>query len=88
MKSEIVKKAESLYESGQVPEALQYYVVSLWRREEENTELLSAWLGDPKLLSKAGEQAVCGFIAAALLVIDAGASLVAVPAYFRQYRLL
>lgn len=70
MKSEIVKKAESLYESGQVPEALQYYVVSLWRREEENTELLSAWLGDPKLLSKAGEQAVCGFIAAALLVID------------------
>lgn len=70
MKSEIVKKAESLYESGQVPEALQYYVVSLWRREEENTELLSAWLGDPELLSKAGEQAVCGFIAAALLVID------------------
>ncbi len=70
MKSDIIKKAEQLYQSGNVQEALQYYATCLWRGEENNPELLSLWLEDKSLVAKAGEQAVCAFIAAILLTID------------------
>ncbi|MDE5950447.1 MAG: hypothetical protein K2H12_02555 [Acetatifactor sp.] len=70
MKSDIVKKAEQLYHSGNVQEALRYYATCLWRGEEHSTELLAAWLGDKDLAAKAGEQAVCTFIASVLFAID------------------
>lgn len=70
MGSEIVREAKRLYDAGKVQEALQYYVTALWRGEEQNTELLPLWLGDPNLAAKAGEQAVCTFLACLLLVID------------------
>lgn len=70
MKSDIIKKAEQLYQSGNVQEALQYYATCLWRGEENNPELLSLWLEDKSLVAKAGEQEVCAFIAAILLTID------------------
>lgn len=70
MKSIIVKKAEQLYNTGNVQEALQYYATCLWRGEEDSTEPLSSWLGDKKLVAKAGEQAVCAFIASILFTID------------------
>ncbi|MDE6925765.1 MAG: hypothetical protein K2P59_11000 [Acetatifactor sp.] len=70
MKSDIIQKAEHLYNTGNVNEALQYYAVSLWRGEEDSPELLFPWLGDRDLVAKAGEQAVCGFIAGILLSID------------------
>ncbi len=70
MKSDIIKKAEHLYNTGNVQEALQYYATCLWRGEENSTELLSAWLGDTALAAKAGEHAVCTFIASVLFAID------------------
>ena len=70
MKSKIIKKAEHLYNTGNVQEALQYYATCLWRGEEESTELLSAWLGDTAFVAKAGEHAVCTFIASVLFAID------------------
>jgi len=70
MKSSIVRKAEQLYHSGNVQEALKYYSSCLWRGEEHSTEPLSAWLGDKSLVAKAGEQAVCAFIASCLFTID------------------
>lgn len=70
MKSNIVKEAEQLYFSGNVQEALRYYATCLWRGEEQSPELLSAWLGDKNLVAKAGEQAVCTFIASILFTID------------------
>ena len=70
MKSNIVEKAEHLYKTGNVREALQYYATCLWRGEEDSTEPLSAWLGDANLVAKAGEQAVCAFIASVLFTID------------------
>lgn len=70
MKSEIINKAEHLYHSGNVQEALQYYAACLWRGEEDSAELLAQWLGDRDLVSKAGEQAVCAFIASILFTID------------------
>ena len=70
MKSSIVIKAEQLYHSGNVQEALRYYSSCLWRGEEHSMEPLSAWLGDKDLVSKAGEQAVCAFIASILFTID------------------
>lgn len=70
MKSDIVKEAEQLYQTGNVQEALQYYAGCLWRGEERSTEPLSAWLGDQSLVAKAGEQAVCAFIASILFTID------------------
>ena len=70
MKSSIVKEAERLYRSGNTQEALRYYATCLWRGEEQSTELFSAWLGDRSLVSKAGEQAVCAFIASVLFTID------------------
>ena len=70
MKSNIIKKSEKLYESGDIPEALQYYSSCLWSGEEENLELAVVWLSDKTLIPKAGEQFVCFFIGALLLVID------------------
>lgn len=70
MRSEIIQKADYLYHSGNVQEALQYYAACLWRGEEDDTELLSQWLGDRDLTAKAGEQAVCAFIASILFTID------------------
>lgn len=70
MKSENIQKAEQLYHSGQVQEALRHYASCLWRGEEEDTGLLSQWLGDRDLTAKAGEQAVCAFIASILFTID------------------
>lgn len=70
MKSDIIKKAEHLYNTGNVQEAFQYYATCLWRGEEKSTELLSAWLGDTALVAKAGEHAVCTFIASVLFTID------------------
>ncbi len=70
MKSDIIKKAEQLYQSGNIPEAFQYYATCLWRGEENNPELISLWLEDKNLAAKAGEQAVCAFIASILLTID------------------
>lgn len=70
MKSDIVKKAEQLYQSGNVQEALRYYASCLWNGEEDSTDPLRTWLGDPDLVSKAGEEAVCTFIAAILFTID------------------
>ena len=70
MKSNIVKKAEQLYQTGNVQEALHYYASCLWNGEEDSTEPLSIWLGDPNLVAKAGEEAVCAFIAAILFTID------------------
>lgn len=55
MKSEIIKSAQNLYNSGQVQEALKYYATALWRNEESNTELLCTWLEDNNLIQKAGE---------------------------------
>lgn len=65
-----VREAERLYNTGNVQEALQYYASALWRGEEQSLELLPVWLGDPGLTEKAGERAVCAFIACLLLVID------------------
>lgn len=70
MKSDIVKKAEQLYNTGNIQEALHYYASCLWNGEENSTEPLSAWLGDKELVAKAGEQAVCAFIASILFTID------------------
>ncbi len=70
MKSEIIQKAESLYHTGNIQEALQYYASCLWRGEEDSPELLSRWLGDRDLTDKAGEHAVCAFIASVLFTID------------------
>lgn len=70
MKSKVVREAEHLYKTGKVQEALRYYATCLWRREEDSTELLLTWLGDDKLVAKAGEQAVCTFIASILFTID------------------
>lgn len=70
MKSNIIKKAEQLYQSGNVQEALHYYASSLWNGEEDSADLLSIWLGDPDLVARAGEEAVCTFIAAILFTID------------------
>ena len=70
MKSEVIKNAQNLYDSGQVQEALEYYAAALWHNKENNTELLYTWLEDNSLIEKAGEQAVCTFIASILLIID------------------
>ncbi|MDE6055489.1 MAG: hypothetical protein K2G55_17430, partial [Lachnospiraceae bacterium] len=70
MKSDIVKRAEHLYYTGNVQEALHYYASCLWNGEEDSTEPLSAWLSDQNLVAKAGEEAVCAFIAAILFTID------------------
>ncbi len=70
MKSDIVKRAEHLYHTGNVQEALHYYASCLWNGEEDSTEPLSAWLSDKNLVAKAGEEAVCAFIAAILFTID------------------
>lgn len=70
MKSDIVKEAERLYQTGNIQEALQYYAGCLWRGEEHSTEPLLAWLSDPRLAARAGEQAVCAFIASVLFTID------------------
>lgn len=70
MKSDIVLEAENLYQSGQIQKALKYYATALWRGEENNTELLCTWLNDKALITKAGEQAVCAFIASILFTID------------------
>ena len=70
MKSDIIKKAEHLYNTGNVQEAFQYYATCLWRGEEESTELLPVWLSDTALVAKAGEHAVCTFIAYILFAID------------------
>lgn len=70
MGSDIIREAKRLYDTGNVQQALQYYASSLWRGEEQSPELLPVWLGDPNLVAKAGEQAVCTFIACLLLVID------------------
>lgn len=70
MKSDIIKKAEQLYQSGNVQEAFQYYAACLWRGEENSPELLPLWLADKDLVAKAGERAVCAFIASILLTID------------------
>lgn len=70
MKSTIVKKAEQLYHTGNVQEALHYYASCLWNGEEDSTEPIAKWLGDEKLVAKAGEEAVCAFIAAVIFTID------------------
>ena len=70
MKSSIVQKAEHLYHTGNVQEALHYYASCLWNGEEDSTAPLSAWLSDQNLVAKAGEEAVCAFIAAILFTID------------------
>lgn len=70
MRSEIVKEAEHLYETGKVSEALRYYATCLWRGEEKNTELLEVWLSDKELVTRAGEQEACLFIASILFTID------------------
>ncbi len=70
MKSEIIKEAEHLYESGNIQEAFRYYAGSLWRGEENETELLSVWLSDENIIDRAGEEAVCAFIACILFAID------------------
>ncbi len=70
LKSEVIKNAQNLYDSGQVQEALEYYATALWHNKENNTELLYTWLEDNSLIEKAGEQAVCTFIASILLIID------------------
>ncbi len=70
MRSEIVKKAEHLYEAGKVPEALRCYATSLWRGEENDTGLLEVWLSDRDLVARAGEQEACLFIASILFTID------------------
>lgn len=70
MRSEIVEKAQDLYESGNIREAFRYYASCLWRGEEDDTELLQVWLSDQEIVSKAGEEAVCAFIAAILFTID------------------
>ena len=70
MRSEIVKKAEHLYEAGKVPEALRCYATSLWRGEEDDTGLLEVWLSDRDLVARAGEQEACLFIASILFTID------------------
>ncbi|MCM1303869.1 MAG: hypothetical protein NC305_09685 [Lachnospiraceae bacterium] len=70
MRSDIIKKSEELYQSGNVQDAFRYYASCLWRGEEDNPELLSLWLEDKDLVAKAGEQAVCAFIASILLTID------------------
>ena len=66
----MIKKAEQLYQSGNIMEAFQYYSTCLWRGEENDPELISLWLEDKDLVAKAGEQAVCAFIASILLTID------------------
>ncbi len=70
MKSSIVKKAEQLYHTGNVQEALHYYASCLWNGEENSTDPIAEWLGDENLVAKAGEEAVCAFIAAILFTID------------------
>lgn len=70
MGSDIIRESKRLYDTGNVQQALQYYASSLWRGEEQSPELLPVWLSDPDLAEKAGEQAVCTFIACLLLVID------------------
>ncbi len=70
MKSDVITKAENLYQSGQTQEALKYYASSLWNEEESNPELLSTWLADNNLIKKVGEQAVCTFIGSILFTID------------------
>lgn len=70
MKSDIVKKAEQLYNTGNIAEAFHYYASCLWTGEEDSTELLPKWLGDKNLVDKAGEPIVCAFIASVLFAID------------------
>lgn len=70
MKSDVIREAENLYQSGQTQKALKYYASSLWNEEESNPELLSTWLADNNLIKKAGEQAVCTFIGSILFTID------------------
>lgn len=70
MKSTIIKEAEKLYQSGKEQDALHYYAAALWNGEEDSMELLSRWLGDSTLVKKAGEHAVCAFIASILFAID------------------
>lgn len=69
-KSNVIREAEHLYKAGKIQEALRYYAACLWRREEDSTELLHTWLGDSRLVARAGEQAVCAFIASILFTID------------------
>ncbi len=70
MKSNIVKKAEQLYHTGNVQEALRYYATCLWNGEEDSIDPIAEWLGDQNLVDKAGEEAVCAFIASILFTID------------------
>lgn len=70
MKSAIVKKAEQLYQAGNVQEALHYYASCLWNGEENSADPLATWLRDEHLVDKAGEETVCGFIATILFTID------------------